>query len=66
MSLNRPIWKLRDWIDVEILHWNFLSFNPNAINLLKENPENINWCILSNNKNAIEMLENNKENINWR
>ena len=38
MSLNRPIWKLRDWINVEILHWNFLSFNPNAINLLKENP----------------------------
>ncbi len=34
MSLNRPIWKLRDWIDEDKLNWQLLSSNPNAIHLL--------------------------------
>ena len=31
------IYKLRDWIDVNILHWTNLSLNPNAIYLLEKN-----------------------------
>jgi hypothetical protein len=34
--------KLRDWIDINKLNWNELSFNSNAIELLKENPNKIN------------------------
>ena len=29
--------KLRDWIDIDCLEWDFLSVNPNAIELLKKN-----------------------------
>ncbi len=39
--------KLRDWIDINKLDWVTLSENPNAIELLKENPEKINWTFLS-------------------
>ena len=67
MSLNRPIWKLRDWIDIEKLDWNMLSLNPNpkAIELLEENMEKINWYVLSFNKNAIHILERNTEKIDY-
>jgi hypothetical protein len=41
-----------------------MSFNPNAINLLKENPEKIDWFILSSNPNAIKLLKENPEKIN--
>jgi hypothetical protein len=43
MSLNRPIWKLRDWIDTEKLDWEMLSYNKNAIKLLEENQDKIDW-----------------------
>jgi hypothetical protein len=36
-----------------------------AIELLKENPENIDWIILSANTKAIELLKENQNNINW-
>ena len=49
MSLNKPIWKLRDWIDKDKLDWDMLSFNKNAIDLIKENPEMIDWIFLSEN-----------------
>ena len=39
--------------------------NPNAIELLKENPNKINWVHLSLNKNAISLLNENKNKINW-
>ena len=48
--------KLRDWIDINTLNWNDLSFNQNAIELLKENKDKINWYWLSLNPNAIELL----------
>ena len=38
MSLNKPVWKLRDWINAEYLDWSYLSTNPNTIKLLEENP----------------------------
>ena len=73
MSLNRPIWKLRDWIDIEKIDWERLSYNKNAIKLLEENKDKINWDYLSHNKNAIELLkknaiellEQNPDKINW-
>ena len=57
MSLNRPIWKLRDWVDVEKLDWMMLSYNKNAIQLLEENPEKINWENLSENEITIDFLK---------
>jgi hypothetical protein len=48
---------LLDWIDQKKLNWFILSKNPNAIDLLESNPDNINWNILSNNPNAIDLLE---------
>jgi hypothetical protein len=34
---------LLDWINIEMLDWNELSLNPNAIQLLEANQNNINW-----------------------
>ena len=45
--------KLRDWIDIDKIDWNYLCENPNAIKLLKENKTKINWYSLSKNPNAI-------------
>ena len=46
-----------------------LSFNQNALNLLKENLEEnkdkIQWSNLSYNTNAIQLLEKNIDKINW-
>ena len=54
------------YIDNEI-HWGFLSNNPKAIKLLKENPEKIDWSWLSSNtsKKAIQLLKENQEKIDW-
>jgi hypothetical protein len=42
-----------------------LSFNYNAIDLLKANQHKINWFALSLNPGAIELLKANLEKINW-
>ena len=39
--------KIRDWIDIEYLNYDYLSSNPNAIEFLRENPKKINWHIFS-------------------
>ncbi len=57
--------KLRDWIDINKIDWDILSYNTNAIELLKENQDKINWYILSSNKNAIEILKSNKDKLYW-
>ena len=57
--------KLRDWVDINKIDWNGLSFNSNAIELLKENKNKINWDCLSSNPNAIELLKENQDKINW-
>jgi len=49
MSLNKPIYKLRDWIDPEKLDNDLLNSNLNAIDYLKENPNIIHWPYLSSN-----------------
>ena len=65
MSLNRPIWKLRDWIDETKLDNSYLSRNLNAIDYLKKNPDKIDWFYLSFNPNAIELLKENLDKVNW-
>ena len=65
MSLNKPIWKLRDWINIDKINWNHLSFNINAIHLLEENQDKIDWAFLSYNKNAIHLLEENFNKIDF-
>ena len=56
---------LLNWIDTKRLHWDALSINQNAIDLLKENQNKINWEYLSTNPNAIDLLKNNQDKINW-
>ena len=65
MSLNRPIWKLRDWIDLEKLDKLSLSLNPNAINFLEANQNKINWNNLSFNPNAIKLLNEKRDRIDY-
>ena len=50
MSLNKPVYKLLDWIDENNLDWELLSSNPNAIEL-----HNINWKLFSANLSIFEL-----------
>ena len=55
---NKLLKKEYDRLDyIEKIDWANLSKNPNAIELLKENPLKIDWYQLSANENAIELLE---------
>ena len=56
--------KLLEWIPLEKLNWNNLSLNPNAIELLKEHPENIRWDYLAGCTNDIDFLIENCKNHN--
>ena len=59
-------YKLRDWIPIDFINWKYLSSNPNALFLLKSNPNKINWKYLSMNPNAIDLLKENQDKINWK
>ena len=61
-------YKLKDWIPPEKLDWGWLSENPNAIELLKNNPTKIVWMNLSANPApyAIKLLKENQDKINWK
>ena len=54
------LYKLRDWIDENKLHWSTLSSNENAIDLLEANPDKINWDWLTYNSNAAHLFKKNK------
>ena len=62
MNVELPMCLL-DWIDKDKLNWTQLSSNPNAIDLLKENPLKIDWRRLSKNPSIItydyEKMRNN-------
>jgi hypothetical protein len=58
-------WISSDWRTVYKINWTTLSRNPNAIDMLKENPKKIDWVWLSANPNAIELLQSKSENIHW-
>ena len=57
--------KLHDWVDINKLDFTALSFNPNAIELLKENRDKINCFLLSLNENAMSLLNKNQDKIDW-
>ena len=59
------VYELLDWIDV--IHWDCLSINPNAISLLEKNQNKIDWDYLSYNPspNAISLMEQNQDKICW-
>jgi len=63
--MNKPIYKLADWIDKNNIIWEYLSSNPNSINFLENNPDKIIWFMLSGNPCAISILEENQDKINW-
>jgi hypothetical protein len=56
---------LLDWIDKDKLDCFFLSENPNAIDLLENNLNEVDWGWLSSNPNAIHILENNLDKVDW-
>jgi len=56
---------LLDWIDKDKLDWFWLSLNPNAIDLLENNLNEVDWDALSSNPNAIHILENNLDKVDW-
>lgn len=43
----------------------YLSANPNAVEILEENPSKINWCVLSLNPKSMVILNHNIEKVNW-
>jgi len=55
---------LLDWIDKDKLDWDYLSYNPNAIELLKTNIKKINWKNVYENPNAIDLLKDRRK-IDW-
>jgi len=61
--MNKPIYKLLDWIDINKLDLEFLSENENAIGFLEQKPNLINWYYLSGNKNAEDLLLFNQNKI---
>lgn len=64
MNNQYNICKLRNWITLDKLHWNYLSNNPNAIYLLEKNLDKNDWEYLSLNLNVIYLLEQNFHKIN--
>ena len=65
-SIPKEYWKLRDWVKIGKLEWNWLAQNPAAIHLInaKKHQKNIPWRYLSANPAAIELLMNNPNKIN--
>jgi hypothetical protein len=39
MKKYEVVYKLQEWIDIDYLHWDILSRNPNAIYILEKNLE---------------------------
>ena len=64
-SLFKTKYVLRDWIPKDKLDWDWLSGNPNAIDMLGENKDEISWINLCDNPEAIELLKENKKKIDW-
>ena len=58
-----PPYKLKSWIKIDKLNWDYLSININAIDLLRENQDKINWRLIFLNENALELIENNKKSL---
>jgi hypothetical protein len=66
-TIFRIKYVLKDWIPLEKLNWKMLSSNPNAVEILKANPDKIDFSYLSGNPSqyAIELLKANPQKIDW-
>ena len=66
-TIFRIKYVLKDWIPLEKLDWKMLSSNPNAVEILKANPDKIDFSYLSANPSqyAIELLKANPQKIDW-
>ena len=60
MQLRYPFSEHTDKINSE-----YLSLNPNAIDLLEQNLDKVDWNYLSRNPNAIPILERNLDKVDW-
>ena len=60
-----PLYKLLDWVPVEKLDRNGLSYQPKAVEFLRENPKYINWKIIASNSAALSIIEENISKINF-
>ena len=65
MSLNKPIYKFKKFIDTNNINWDYLSKNTNAIPILEKNLNKVDWSSLSKNPNAIPILEKNLNKVDW-
>ena len=61
----KPIYKLRDWINPELLVHNNLLNNPAAIHIIEKNLDKVDWSFLSSIPDAIHILEKNLDKIDW-
>ena len=71
------LYKLKDWINQDLLDLEWLAVNPNAIQLIETiigwnsvekralYPDKINWNLLSENPNAMHLLEAYPDRIDW-
>ena len=58
-------YEILEWININRLHIELLSFNKYSIHYLEKDINNINWSKISGNKNAIYLLKENLDKINW-
>ena len=56
MSLNKPIWKLRNWIPEKKLEWFYVAMNSNATQLLLDRKNWINPAYLALNPNVLDII----------
>lgn len=65
-----PLFKktLPEWIKLENLHLSELSLNENAIDLLKQNLNEVNWVNLAKNFNGFEIFKDNIDKLDtcWK
>ena len=47
------------------IHWSYLSKNPAAIDILKDNLDKVNWYNLSRNPAAVGILKDNLDKVVW-
>ena len=61
----KPIYKLREWINPELLVLHDLLRNPCAIKIIEKNLDKISWRALTCNRNAIHIIEKNLYKFDW-
>lgn len=67
--LVKPKMILLDWVDIDMLDYKELTYNPNAYTIYEifadYYPEKISWRHISENPNIMRTLEANPDKIKW-